>query len=138
MAFYSSPRFCLQCESSGPPRAYTPDSIFIEVILWLCFIVPGVIYSLWRHSRRHDVCRSCGSPKLVPVDSPAALRVARGEPRHLVEKPAARAAVDPALLAKVEGFRKAQNTATKYAVMGFAGLMLVALLPLLVTGCPAN
>jgi hypothetical protein len=42
----------------------------IELILWICFIVPGLIYSFWRLSSRYDACSCCGSTALVPVDSP--------------------------------------------------------------------
>ena len=45
-------------------------SILIEIILWLCFLVPGLIYSAWRISKRHDVCPSCGGADLVPLGSP--------------------------------------------------------------------
>lgn len=67
-------QFCLRCEHEGWPRTVTPGAFLIEVVLWLCFLVPGVIYSLWRHSARHQVCASCGSREIVPVLSPAALK----------------------------------------------------------------
>lgn len=50
----------------------TRGHILIEIILWLCFLIPGVIYSIWRHSTRYDVCGSCGASTLVPVGSPVA------------------------------------------------------------------
>jgi hypothetical protein len=62
---------CSACGTTGKPKSETPGSILIEIILWLCFIVPGLIYSIWRHTKRHDVCRSCGAAQLLPVDSPA-------------------------------------------------------------------
>jgi hypothetical protein len=42
----------------------------IELILWICFIVPGLIYSFWRLSSRYNACGCCGSVALVPLDSP--------------------------------------------------------------------
>lgn len=61
---------CTNCGHAGETATKTPGSIWIELILWLCFIVPGVIYSLWRHSARHQVCSACGSRELVPASSP--------------------------------------------------------------------
>jgi hypothetical protein len=61
---------CTRCGHQGNPTSETPGSFILEVFLWLMFIVPGVIYSLWRLSKRRKVCRSCGSPELVPLDSP--------------------------------------------------------------------
>lgn len=42
----------------------------VEIILWLCFIVPGLIYSIWRMSSYHAACPVCGSSTLVPLNSP--------------------------------------------------------------------
>lgn len=81
---------CKSCGTVGEPASSTPGSISIEVVLWLCFIVPGLIYSLWRLSRRHKVCPSCGSTEIVPADSPVGRTIAgpanpaevyRGSPR---------------------------------------------------------
>lgn len=63
-------RICRDCGSMGKPKSDTPGSILIEIVLWICFIVPGLIYSLWRLSRRRKVCAVCGSANIVPVDSP--------------------------------------------------------------------
>jgi hypothetical protein len=40
------------------------------VILLLFFILPGLIYMIWRHSSAYDACRQCGSKNLVPLNSP--------------------------------------------------------------------
>jgi hypothetical protein len=61
---------CNNCGSTGRPKTETKGSILIEIILWLSFIVPGLIYSIWRMSTRSKVCRSCGARSLVPLDSP--------------------------------------------------------------------
>ena len=63
-------RVCKQCGTVAEPKSDTPGSFLIEVVLWLCFLVPGLIYSLWRLSRRRLVCPACGSGELVPVDTP--------------------------------------------------------------------
>lgn len=61
---------CTQCGSVGKIKSETKGSIIIELILWLCFLVPGLIYSFWRLSNKSMVCKECGSSNLIPVDSP--------------------------------------------------------------------
>ncbi len=66
---------CTVCEHHGPAKMHTKGSTAIELILWLLFIVPGLIYSLWRLSTRRPVCAQCGSEQIVPATSPAGQRV---------------------------------------------------------------
>lgn len=66
-------RFCTTCGHEGPTKTRTKGSLLIEIILWLCFLVPGLIYSIWRISSRQPVCTSCGATTLVPPDSPMAV-----------------------------------------------------------------
>ena len=61
---------CTSCGTIGAPKTITRGSILIEIVLWLCFIIPGLIYSIWRHTTRRNGCRSCGADTLVPVNSP--------------------------------------------------------------------
>ena len=63
---------CNRCGSVGKPKRRTRGSILIEIVLWICFIVPGVIYSIWRLTTRESVCSKCGSAELLPLDTPAA------------------------------------------------------------------
>ena len=65
-------RHCMVCGTEAKPRSRTRGSFLIELVLWLMFIVPGLLYSLWRLSTREKVCPACGSPNMVPLDSPAA------------------------------------------------------------------
>lgn len=67
---------CTDCGTMAKPTNYTPGSIGIEVLLWLCFIVPGVIYSAWRMSaKRQDACPACGG-KMVSLETPVGARLA--------------------------------------------------------------
>lgn len=43
--------------------------MLVELFLWLCFLIPGVFYSIWRLTTRAQVCRSCGSHELIPPGS---------------------------------------------------------------------
>jgi hypothetical protein len=68
---------CTQCGTVGDIARSTKGSFLIELILWLCFLIPGLIYSVWRLTTRAKVCRCCGSSTLVPVDSPVGRKLAR-------------------------------------------------------------
>lgn len=64
--------YCQNCGTVGKPKKVTRGSIFIEIILWLCFLVPGVIYSIWRLTTRAEACPQCGASNMIPTDSPKA------------------------------------------------------------------
>ena len=61
---------CPNCGSIGKPKSVTRGSIFIEIILWLAFLIPGLIYSIWRLTTRHKACPQCLSSHPIPLDSP--------------------------------------------------------------------
>ena len=61
---------CTTCGHAGRAKSDTPGNIAIELVLWLCFLVPGLIYSIWRLSARREVCGACGAATLVPVATP--------------------------------------------------------------------
>ncbi|HEU0080601.1 MAG TPA: hypothetical protein VFQ72_01060 [Candidatus Paceibacterota bacterium] len=63
---------CTQCGHVGKPVYATKGSFGIEMLLWLFFLVPGLIYSIWRLSSKTNVCEQCKSPSLIPVTSPNA------------------------------------------------------------------
>ena len=61
---------CSNCGHMGQAKKITKGSTLIELVLWLCFIIPGLIYSLWRLTSRHLACEKCGASNMVPLDSP--------------------------------------------------------------------
>lgn len=64
---------CTSCGvAAASGRKVAKGSFLIEVILWLCFLIPGLIYSIWRISNKQTVCRSCGQATVIPIDSPMA------------------------------------------------------------------
>lgn len=68
---------CTRCGSEDIGR-YTQGSTFIALILWLCAIVPGLIYTIWRSNGRHKYhCEDCGSVKIISIDSPKGQRLLR-------------------------------------------------------------
>jgi hypothetical protein len=60
---------CSECGYVGEMKKETPGSFIVELGLWLCFILPGLIYSLWRIAGRHVACSKCGGHP-IPIDSP--------------------------------------------------------------------
>jgi hypothetical protein len=63
-------KICTRCGTIGWPKRYTPGSFAIELLLFLFFIIPGVIYGVWRLTARKWVCAACLADALVPIDSP--------------------------------------------------------------------
>lgn len=61
---------CTACGTTAAPKQVTKGSLLIEFILWCCFLVPGLLYSIWRHTSRFNACPKCKSPHIVPLDSP--------------------------------------------------------------------
>lgn len=61
---------CLNCGTVGKPKTKVKGNLLIEIALWLLFLIPGIIYSLWRSGKAYKSCRACGSESLVPLDSP--------------------------------------------------------------------
>ncbi len=51
---------CPNCKYEGKSKTAIKGNFLIEIVLWLFFIIPGVIYSLWRSTSRHPICPSCG------------------------------------------------------------------------------
>lgn len=61
---------CTNCGHVGSPFYEAKGNPAIEVLLWLFFLIPGLIYSLWRSQSRYPVCPKCQSPHMIPGDSP--------------------------------------------------------------------
>ncbi len=70
----SKEMYCATCGATGKPKTRTKGSILIELVLWLMFIVPGLIYSIWRLSTRAQVCSNCGATGIIPIGSPVVRR----------------------------------------------------------------
>lgn len=68
----AKPLLCPNCLNQSKPKTKIRGSILIEIILWLCLIIPGLIYSLWRSGSRYKVCPSCNATGMIPLGSPRA------------------------------------------------------------------
>ncbi len=67
---------CTNCGYQGNTVTQTKGSIFIEIILWLFFIIPGLVYSIWRMMTREKVCPKCKNPSMIPLDTPQGQKLA--------------------------------------------------------------
>lgn len=72
---YKGEMYCTTCGSVGGSRRHVPGSILIEILLWICFFIPGVIYSIWRHSSSKNACRVCHMTTQIPAQSPLAQKM---------------------------------------------------------------
>lgn len=61
---------CTYCGTRDETRTHTRGSFGVELLLWCCFILPGLIYSAWRLAGRGEVCGECGHAALIPAGSP--------------------------------------------------------------------
>jgi len=61
---------CPNCGHVGYPKTRVKGSILIELILWIMFIIPGVIYSIWRLTTKAKVCPMCAASCMIPASTP--------------------------------------------------------------------
>jgi hypothetical protein len=60
---------CATCGGTST-TTITKGSLLIELFMWLCLIVPGIIYSLWRVTSCYEGCAACGGSSMIPRNSP--------------------------------------------------------------------
>ncbi len=61
---------CTTCWFVWNSKRIIKGSFWIELILWIIFFVPGIIYSIWRLTTRYSGCQKCKSSLIVPADTP--------------------------------------------------------------------
>lgn len=62
---------CPLCRYHGPAAKLISGSFAIEVVLWLCGILPGLLYTLWRKSSEGYGCPCCGNEHVIKSDAAA-------------------------------------------------------------------
>lgn len=81
---------CKNCGYVGKSKQHTDGNILIELVLWLLFLLPGLIYSIWRLTTRKTVCAKCGSTNIIPVDSPQGQKLVGAKPKQVAKKSTAK------------------------------------------------
>jgi hypothetical protein len=66
--------FCKNCGHSGKASWKHRGSATLEVALWLCLIIPGVFYTMWRGNGKVRWCKKCFSKDIIPSDTPVAIK----------------------------------------------------------------
>ncbi len=91
---------CTDCGESGVPDTLIEGSDRLELLGWLCGLVPGALYCWYRHATRLKICSRCGgtniirearagrprgeaahTPRTHYTEAPSALLGRRSEPR---------------------------------------------------------
>lgn len=66
---------CPNCGYVGKAAKGRKGNGALETILYLFFIVPGLIYTLWRSSNLESYCPQCKASNLIPLNTPGARAV---------------------------------------------------------------
>lgn len=61
---------CTTCGNLVKPKTNTKGNFWLEVLLWMLFILPGLFYSLSRLGNKVYACPVCGSETVIPIDTP--------------------------------------------------------------------
>lgn len=78
---------CQTCEEVGQVRTEMPGNSVVELLLYLFYLVPGIIYSVWRRQGKKQVCGACGSDRLVAAKTRAGLAIITAQfPQHRLER----------------------------------------------------
>jgi len=68
---------CMECGCQREPIDAKRGLLVIEIFMWLLYIIPGIIYSIWRRVRKQKVCSKCRTPSVVLTSSSRAMGVMR-------------------------------------------------------------
>lgn len=109
---------CKNCGTAHRGEHTLPGNGWIELVLWLAYIVPGLIYSIWRRSRQRPTCAACGSRDLVDTSTPVGQRLAA---EHYPQGMPAAPRSEPA--AATKRLSGAQVALTVFAVLAVAAVL---------------
>ncbi len=65
---------CPACALTGNAIVIQKGSRKVEILLWCCLIVPGLIYTLWRQGTTKHYCRTC-EVEMISVKGPHGQRL---------------------------------------------------------------
>ena len=72
-------QLCIHCGYVGTAKMLTDGDRTVEFFLWLCGLLPGLIYTLRRYRNRYPVCPECGARNLIGPNSPYAQKLLQRE-----------------------------------------------------------
>jgi DNA-directed RNA polymerase subunit RPC12/RpoP len=88
---------CKSCGRISEPEHKLKGHVAITIILLLFWIIPGLIYMIWRRTGIKDTCSVCGSNNIIPTGSPEAIKIIeqREQEDSLVKCPQCRELILP-------------------------------------------
>ena len=69
---------CRQCAYTGKPEMFKKGTLKMEIILWCCLIIPGIIYSIWRRVGATPICPKCHYGPMMTSKSNLGYRMSGG------------------------------------------------------------
>lgn len=66
---------CTICGHIGNPKTIVKGSFFIEIVLWFFFLIPGLIYTIWRLTTKQKACPMCKNASMIPLNTPRGLEL---------------------------------------------------------------
>lgn len=66
---------CKNCEEVGGVTTKLLGTGWVEAVLYLFYIAPGIIFSVWRRKGAKQVCSACGSDQLVAAKTRAGKQI---------------------------------------------------------------
>jgi Proteolipid membrane potential modulator len=61
---------CTRCHEVIEPKMTVKGSVVVNIWLFICGVLPGIIYAVWRWTSRTKRCPKCGSEDFVPIETP--------------------------------------------------------------------
>lgn len=66
---------CTTCGTESGLNRRRRGNGFLELVLWLALIVPGIMYTSWRNMEDVTFCGVCGHQTLIPIATPMGRRL---------------------------------------------------------------
>lgn len=67
---------CTVCYKAISPISEGAGSGCVALLLWMFFVIPGLIYTVWMLTRPSKLkCPYCGSYAVVPINSPRGRKI---------------------------------------------------------------
>jgi hypothetical protein len=70
-AEWAKRRICQECGDIGIPEKHMPGSLLLQIVLFLFWLLPGIIYTIYRIAATKTICPSCKTTEpMLPLNSP--------------------------------------------------------------------
>lgn len=67
---------CSSCSYKDKPIIYKRGSGTLEIVLWICGIIPGILYTAWRNYTAIMVCPNCETASMISTKTSYGQRLA--------------------------------------------------------------